>query len=118
MPFDSGTVARCTGYGDLELARQERKFRMKTGPLADQFGIRAGVRHLIGRSAGKVIRCHIADTIAGGLDGMHFHIRQLGQDVRRFHQFRPVILDVLTGGEMAVALVVPSCDMGQPAQLV
>ena len=48
---------------------------------------------------------------------MHFHRGQFFQDIRHPGQFRPVELDVLTGGEMTVAFVVAAGDVCELAQL-
>ncbi len=49
---------------------------------------------------------HIADAIAAGLNGVHFHAGQIGQDIRGILQFRPIELNVLAGGEVTIALVI------------
>ena len=48
---------------------------------------------------------------------MHLDGRKLGQYVRHVLEFRPVVLDVLTGGEMSVPAIVASCDRAQDTQL-
>ena len=78
---------------------------MVGGPLTQQFSHRTRVRNFIGGSTSKVVSRHVADRIARGLQRVHFHIGQCLEDIRHVLQFRPVVLDVLTGGEVAVALV-------------
>ena len=70
-----------------------------------------------GRHAGQVIGGDVADAVAAGLDRVHLHARQIGQDVRHLLELRPVVLDVLPGGEMAVAAVIAPGDVRQHAQL-
>ena len=48
---------------------------------------------------------------------MHFHFRQLGQNIRHLAQPGPVVLDVLAGREMSIAAVIGAGDMGQLAHL-
>ena len=60
-----------------------------------------------------MVRCHIANAIAGRLDGVHLDLRQRLQNVRNIAQFRPVILDVLTRGKMAITLVPALRNIGQ-----
>jgi hypothetical protein len=112
-----GAVVRRTRDRDLELAREERELRMEGRPLPDDFAVDAGIFDLIAGHAGKVIGGDVADAVAGGLDGVHLHARQLGQDVGRVLQPDPVELQVLPRGEVAVALVVAARDVGQLAQL-
>ena len=60
---DGAVIGRACD-GNLELARQELEFGMVRGPLAQQFGIGAGVFNLIRRSTCEMIRRHIAHAIA------------------------------------------------------
>ena len=48
---------------------------------------------------------------------MHFHLGQLGQDVGHGFQRRPVELQILAGGEVAVATVVSAGNVRQLAHL-
>ena len=48
---------------------------------------------------------------------MHLDLRELGENLRDVLQARPIELDVLPGGEMAVAAVILAGDMGERAQL-
>jgi hypothetical protein len=59
----------------------------------------------------------VADAIAARLQRVHLDGGEIGQDVRHVDQLRPVELDVLPRGEMAVALVVFARDVGEHAQL-
>ncbi len=73
---------------------------------------------LVGRDAGELIGGDVADAVAAGLDRVHLHRGQLGQDVRHAFERRPVELDVLAGAEVAIAAVVlvarspPACAAG------
>ncbi|MND98090.1 hypothetical protein D3C80_904290 [compost metagenome] len=104
--------------GDLELARQEEELRVDGRPLAEDLGHRARVQQLVGGYPGKGFGGDVAHAVAGGLDGVHLHLGQLLEDVRHFGEFDPVELDVLPGGEVAVAAVVLAGDARQAAQLV
>jgi dissimilatory sulfite reductase (desulfoviridin) alpha/beta subunit len=112
-----GAVLLGAGHGNLELARQVGEFRVEGAPLADDFAIRARVHQLVGGHAGKLVRGGVADAIARGLDGVHFHLGQLGQDVGHGFQRRPVELQILAGGEVAVATVVSAGNVRQLAHL-
>ena len=105
MGAGHGAVIGTAGDGDLELAGQELEFRVVGGPLAQKLGIGAWIFDLIRCGTGKMIGGDVAHAVAGGLDGVHFHIRQSGQNGGHVGQFRPIELDVLPGGEMAIALV-------------
>ena len=59
----------------------------------------------------------VADAVAAGLDGVHLDAGELGQDVGHVLERRPVELQVLARGEVAVAAVVLARDVRQLAQL-
>ncbi len=117
MHLDRGAIAGTGRDRDLELTRQIAEFRMQRGPLTDEFAVGPRVGQLIGGDACQMIRGDVADAVAAGLDCMHLHLSQLRQDVRHLLELRPVELDVLPGGEMPVAAIVGTCDLGQRAQL-
>ena len=117
MRLDHRAIMRRAVDGDLELARQEREFRMKRRPLPQDFGVRARVGDLVMRDAGEMVGGDIADAVSRGLDRVHLDARELGQDVGRVLERRPVELDVLPGGEMAVAAIVIARDLGELAHL-
>ena len=102
---------------NLELARQIAEFRVEAGPLPQQFGIRAWIDQFVGRSARVMIRTDVADAVAAGLDGVHFHGCQIGQNIARFLQLDPVVLNVLAGGEMAIAAIILVRDIAQHMHL-
>ena len=110
-------VVNGPGDGDLELARQVGKFRVEGGPLADDLAVDARIFDFVRSHAGEVVGGDVADAVTAGLDGVHLDLRQFGQDVGRLFQLRPVVLDVLAGGEMAEALVIATGDVGQRPQL-
>ena len=118
MRLGHRAVIRGAGDGDLELAGQELEFRMVGGPLAQKLGIGAGVFDFIGSRACEMIRCDVTHAVARGLDGVHLDIGQRGQDRRHIGQFRPVELDVLPGGEVAIALVPGVGNHGQLPHLM
>ncbi len=102
---------------DLELARQIAEFGMEAGPLAKQLGIGARVHDLVLRGTGKMVAADIADAVSAGLDSVHFVLCQIGQQVARFLQLDPVVLDVLARGEMPISPVVSFGDIGQRVHL-
>jgi hypothetical protein len=110
-------VGQGAGDGDLELARQEAELGVQGRPLAHHFGPHARIVDLLGRGAGIGVGGDVADAVAAGLDGVQVHLGQGVQDVGRVLQLDPVELDVLAGGEVAVALVVGAGDPGQAAGL-
>ena len=114
---DGGAVMLGCGHGDLELARQEGKFRMERAPLTDDLAPWARVHDLVFCSARIMVAGRVADTIAAGLDGMHLDLGQLCQNVGNILQRDPVELDVLARGEVAIAAVILARDLAQLAQL-
>ena len=117
MGLDHRTVSGGTGDGDLELARQELEFRVVGGPLSDQLGHGAWVGDLIGGGPGEMVRRHVADGVARGLDRVQLHLGQRVEHVGHVAQLGPVVLDVLTRGEVAVALVPLLGDIGELVHL-
>ncbi len=117
MHLDGGAVVRCAGNRDLELARQEDEFRVQRRPLPQDLGIGARIDDLVGAGAGEVIGGDVADAVAGGLDGVHLDLGQTIENVGDVLQRRPVELEVLARGEMAVAAVVPARDRGERPEL-
>ena len=112
-----GTVVGRAGDGHLELPRQELELRMVGGPLADQLGHRARVGDFVCRGTGEMVGGDVADRVAAGLQGVHFHVGKRFEDIRHIGQLGPVVLDVLARGEMAVALVPAVGDHGQLTHL-
>ena len=90
---------------------------MECRPLTDQLRIRTRIDQFIVRDAGELIRRSVANAISGCLDGVHFHAGQVGQDIGNVFQRRPVVLNVLARGEMAIVAVVLVRDVGEHAQL-
>ena len=58
------------------------------------------------RDAGELVGCCVADTISGCLDGVHFNAGEISQDIRDAFQGWPVVLDVLTRGEVGIAAII------------
>ena len=112
-----GAVAQRPGHRDLELARQVGELRVQGRPLAQQLAVGAGIGDLVGSDAGQVVAGDVAYAVAAGLDGVHVHRGEVGEDVRHPFQGGPVELDVLAGGEVAVAAVVARGDRGEHPQL-
>src|SRR3546814_11329585 len=76
------------------------------------------LRHLVGCNSGILVGADVADAIAAGLNGMHLHRREIGQNICRIFQLDPVILDVLTRGEMAITPVIFARDRGKHMHLL
>jgi hypothetical protein len=76
-----------------------------------------GVDDLVGRDAGEGVAGRIAHAVATGLDRVHPDLGELGEDLGRVDEARPVELDVLPGGEVAVAAIVAAGDVRELAQL-
>jgi hypothetical protein len=117
MDLGSGAVGRCAGHRDLELARQVAEFRMQRRPLADDLAPGPGVRDLVRRDARQMVGGDIADAVAAGLDRVHLHRGEVGEDVRHVLELRPVELDVLPRREVTIIPVVLARDMRQHAHL-
>src|SRR5579862_6996584 len=106
-----------TGHRDLELARQVREFRMERCPLADDLAVRPRIIDLLRGDARQMIGGDVAYAVAARLDRMHLHCRQLGEDLGNIGERRPVQLQVLSGGEVAIAAVIAARDVRERAQL-
>src|SRR6478735_6816174 len=113
VDLDRGAVVVRRGDRDLELARQEREFRMQRGVLPDQLRPDAGILDLAGRDAGPLVRGDVAHVVAGGLHRMNADLGEIGQRIRQFGELDPVELDVLPRREMAVAAIVFARDVGE-----
>ncbi|MNV55075.1 hypothetical protein D3C71_1472980 [compost metagenome] len=118
MNLNRGAVALGARYSDLELARQERELRMHGRPLTQDFRIRTRIGDLVCGGAREMVGGHVANAVTRGLQRMHFHACQFGEDIGRVGQARPVVLDVLAGGEVAVTPVIFAGDMGQHPHLL
>ena len=114
---DRGPVMLGRRHRNLELARQESEFRMERRPLPDDLAPCARIEYLVLRGAGKMIRGCIADTVAGGLDGMHLNFGELLQNVRYVLQRHPVELDILARREVSEAPVIIARDLGEAPEL-
>ena len=117
VPADRGAVFLGADDGDLELARQERKFRVQGRPLAQHFTVGARIDVLVGGDPGHGIGGDVADAIARGLDAVHIDLGQQVHHVGRTRQRNPVVLDILARGEVGVAAVKFARDARQLAQL-
>ena len=111
------TVLRAGNHRNFELARQVAEFGMKGRPLAQQFGPRTRIGNFVGGSACILIGRNVADAVTTGLDSVHLDLCQLGQQIGAFLQLDPVILNILTRGEMTVTTVIFARDMRQHVHL-
>nr|GFA29209.1 hypothetical protein [Tanacetum cinerariifolium] len=117
MDLDRGAVGGRAVDRDFEFARQVGEFRVECRPLADDFTPGARVYQLIGGHAGELVRGDVAQAVAAGLDGVHLHGGQLGENVGNVFKRRPVELHVLAGADVCVAFVVVAGNLGQHAGL-
>jgi hypothetical protein len=118
VDLDRGAVVLGGGDRDLELARQEREFRMQRGVLAQDLRPDARIFDLAGCYARPLVRGDVAHVVAGGLHRMDADLGKIGQRIRQIGELDPVVLDVLPGGEMAVAAVVAPRNVRQRPQLL
>ena len=117
VEMDGGAVVFRAVDGNLELAGQEREFGMQRRPLADDFAIRPRIDPLIPGHAREWVRGGVAHAVAAGLDRVHLHAGQVGQNIRNVLQAGPVELNILACADVAVALVIASADLGYGPQL-
>ena len=117
MGAGDGAIGGAGRDGDLELARQELEFRVVGGPLANELGDGAGILDLVRRGAGEGIGGDVADGVARGLHRVQADGGEVVHDVGRLAQRDPVELDVLAGGEMAVAAIPALGEIGERAHL-
>ncbi len=104
--------------GKLELARQEREFRVQRRILPQQLGPDPRILDLARRDAGPLIGRDVARAVAAGLHGVDADFGEIGQRIGQFGELDPVELDVLPCGEVAVAAVVAPRHMRQPPHLL
>ena len=90
---------------------------MEGRPLAEQFCPWTRVNDFVGRSARILVRRYVADTISAGLNGVHLDRGEFLKDVSAFLKLDPVILNILTRGEMPIIAVIFARDMRQHAHL-
>ena len=117
MGLDHRAVVRRAVDGDLEFARQEREFRMERRPLPEDLRVRARIGDFVVRDAGIVVGRDVANAIARRLDRVHLDACELGENVGRILERRPVVLDILARREMAVAAIIAARDLGELAHL-
>ena len=106
------------GQRDLELARQEGEFRMQRAVLAQHLGPDARVLDLARGDAGPLVGGDVAHAIAAGLHAVQPDFGEVRHHVGEVFELDPVELDVLPGGEVAVAAIVAAADVGEHAQLI
>ncbi len=91
---------------------------MERGPLANDLAPDERIHDLVLRHACEMVRGDIAEGIARGLDRVHLHRRELGEDVGHPLELRPVQLQVLARAEVAVAAIVLTGDVRELSQLL
>ena len=103
---------------DLELARQESKFRMQRRPLTYDFAPYERINEFIRRYAGKLIRRHIAYAVSTSLNGMHLHFGKFGKNGRHVFETRPIELDVLPCAEVPIAAIIGARNVREFSELL
>ncbi len=91
---------------------------MQSRPLANNFAPGSGIFNFIVGHTRKLICGGVANTVAAGLNSVHFNAGQLCQNIRHLFQLGPVKLNILSGSEVHIALVVAARDMSQFANLL
>ena len=86
---------------------------MERRPLPQDLAPDERFDDLVLRHAGEMVGGDVAEAAARGLDGVHLHRGELGEDLGHLLELRPVELQALAGGEVAVAAVVAPGDVGQ-----
>ena len=109
------TLGPCNGH--FEFAWQELELRVISGPLTDQFGHSAWIGNFISGSTREMIRSDIADGVARCLDRVHFYGPKFVEHIGNIAQLRPIVLDVLARGEMAISLVILVREMREHIHL-
>ena len=70
MPCDGSAVFRRASHSDFEFAWQVSELRMQGAPLAQYFGVRAGVDGFIYGDASALVGGDIANAVAAGLNAV------------------------------------------------
>ena len=90
---------------------------MQGRPLPNNLAVGTAIFDLIGRDSSELIRSGIANAVAAGLYCVHLNFSKMGKKVWNILEGRPVELNILTSGEMAIALIEMARDKGEFAQL-
>ena len=78
---------------------------MEGRPLAQQFGPGSAVLELVRRGSREGIGGDVPNAVTGGLDRVKADLGKLAKNFGHLGQGNPVELEVLPGGEVAVASV-------------
>ena len=105
-------------HSEFEFPGEIGKFRVKAGPLPQQFCPRTRIGDFVGGSAGELVGGNVADAIAAGLDRVHLDRGQVGENIGGIGQLDPVILNILAGGEMTIVTIIFARDMGEHVHLL
>src|ERR1700722_13407714 len=117
MDQRSGAILGRSRYRNLEFARKVGELGMERRPLPDDLAPGPRILEFIRGNSRKMIRGGIADAVAAGLNGVHLDGREFSQYVGHLLELRPVVLNVLAGGEMSGAAIVAPRNPAQRAQL-
>ncbi|MPN04519.1 hypothetical protein SDC9_151760 [bioreactor metagenome] len=118
MYLNDGTVIGRTVDCNLEFARQIGEFRVESAPLPHDLAPRTRVDLLVASDAGEGVGGDVTDAVARGLDGVHLHRGQLGQDFGHVFELGPVELQILARREVTVTAIIGACDVGEHAHLL
>ncbi len=117
MEGDGGAILGGARDGDLEFPRQPAELGMQRRPLPQHLAPGPRILELVVGRRRERVGGDVAHAIAAGLDAMHLHLGQRGEDVGDIDELDPVELKVLPGGEVAVAAIEAPADHGELAQL-
>ena len=104
VPSRGSAVFLCAADGDFEFAGQKSELGMQGAPLPQDFSKGAGVHDFIHRHTRAFVGGDVANAVATGLNAVHVHGGQEVHHVSAFLQRNPVVLQVLSGGEVGIAM--------------
>ena len=70
MPCNGSAVFHRASHSDFEFAWQVRELRVQSAPLAQYFGVRAGVDRFVYRNASALVGGDVANAVAAGLNAV------------------------------------------------
>jgi hypothetical protein len=87
-------------------------------PLAQDFAVGPRIDCFVGCDTRQRVAGDVANAVAAGLNAVHVHRGQHVHHIGSAGQRDPVVLQVLAGGEVAVALVELARNAGERAKLL
>ncbi len=118
VDLDRGAIVLGRSDRDLELARQEREFRMQRECWRRISAQMRGSSISSGATPAHWSVVTLRMQLPQVCIAMHADLGEIGQRIRQLGELDPVELDVLPRGEMAVAAVVAARDMRQRPHLL